>query len=172
MAQYPLLHKATFTHPAIDNHAHPLLKSAHRNDFAFEGLISEAEGDALAQDAIHTLACIRATAQLRPLLGLAENATWDDIKAKRAELDYDELCKIFIEPTRIQCMLIDDGLGVKDIAEHYSWHDRFTTSPTLQIVRIEIVAEVSFAFSSSVSTWMGPHVESRISSKPFWSHIY
>ncbi|TFK37638.1 amidohydrolase-domain-containing protein [Crucibulum laeve] len=141
---YPQLHAAAFNHPAIDNHAHPLLAAAHRDALPFEGLISEAEGDSLTQDAVHTLACFRATAELRPLFGLGESATWDDIKAARARVDYTELCKRCMEPTGIQCILIDDGLGgVKDLAQDYKAHDQFTPSPTKRIVRVEIVAEVS-----------------------------
>ncbi|OBZ74438.1 Protein fluG [Grifola frondosa] len=44
-------------------------------------------------------------------------------------------------PTRIQCILIDDGLGSAWTLHHYKWHDQFTTSPTKRIVRVEIVAE-------------------------------
>ncbi|KAF8216413.1 amidohydrolase-domain-containing protein [Mycena galopus ATCC 62051] len=39
-------------------------------------------------------------------------------------------------------MLLDDGLGgVEEFAEGYAWHDKFATSPTKRIVRVEIVAE-------------------------------
>lgn len=138
------LHSTAFTHPAIDNHAHPLLRSEHRNEFPFEGLISEATGTALTKDATHTLACIRATSQLSPLLNLPPTATWDDVKAARSAIPYDDLCTLFIKPTLIHCILIDDGLGNKDIAETYTFHDRFTLTPSFQVVRIEIVAEVSF----------------------------
>jgi hypothetical protein len=139
---FPQLYTSAFTFPAIDNHAHPLLKAQHRSSFPFEGLISEAEGEALSRDSTHTLACLRATAQLRKVFKL-ESASWDDIKAARVKLDYRDLCKMFLEPTGIQCILLDDGLGgVHEFAEDYTWHDQFTTSRTKRIVRIEIVAEV------------------------------
>lgn len=44
-------------------------------------------------------------------------------------------------------MLLDDGLGgVEEFAEGYAQHDRFTTSPTKRIVRVEIVAEVRLVY--------------------------
>lgn len=136
-----LLHIVS-SHPAIDNHAHALLKIENRDAMPFEGLISEAAGLALTEDAIHTLACYRATAQLADLYGLSKDAGWEDVKRKRKELDYDQLCRLCMEPTRIQCILIDDGLGVRDMVNDYKWHDRYTGSPTKRIVRIEVVAQV------------------------------
>ncbi|KAJ7224341.1 amidohydrolase 2 [Mycena pura] len=140
---YPELQEACQYYPAIDNHAHPLLKEEHRDRFDFEGLISEAQGSALAVDAVHTLACRRAVPQLAAVLNL-QNATWESIKAARAKLPYSDLCNLFMHPsvTGIQCMLLDDGLGgVEEFAEGLSWHDKFAGSPTRRIVRVEIVAE-------------------------------
>ena len=141
--RYPKLSEAAFSYLAIDSHAHPLLREEHRDRFPFEGLVSEAQGDALIQDAVHTVACKRATAQIRRLLNLDERASWDDLKLARASSSYVELCKMCFEPARIQCILIDDGLGGSDdFAEDYTWHDQFTNSPTRRIVRVEVVAEV------------------------------
>jgi hypothetical protein len=138
------LYQTAFTFPAIDNHAHPLLRLEYRDhkDIPFEGVISEAGGDAL-RDSIHTLACRRATAQLADLYQL-KDASWDDIKAHRSGVEYIDLCKKCIEPAGIQCILIDDGLGAPEMAADYTWHDQFTHSATRRIVRIEVVAEVSF----------------------------
>ncbi|EMD35054.1 hypothetical protein CERSUDRAFT_116557 [Gelatoporia subvermispora B] len=135
------LHRIVFSYPAIDNHAHALLKPEFRDVFPFEGLISEATGCALTQDAVQTLACFRATAQLAGLFRLDPKAGWEDVKRTRQAMNYDELCRICMGPTRIQCILIDDGLGTAGMCEDYKWHDRFTASPTKRIVRVEIVAE-------------------------------
>ena len=98
---------------------------------------------ALTQDAVHTLACFRATQQLSQALGLKGEPTWEAVKQARDAMDYDRLCKTFMDATNIQCILIDDGLGgVSQYAEGYKWHDRFTRSPTKRIVRVEILAEV------------------------------
>ncbi|EKM52321.1 uncharacterized protein PHACADRAFT_260640 [Phanerochaete carnosa HHB-10118-sp] len=136
------LARVALSYPAIDNHAHPLLKAEHRSHLEFEGLVSEATGQALTQDAIHTLACFRATAQLGQILGLKGELTWEKVKQVRDALDYDRLCRVFMEATGIQCILIDDGLGgSSQYAEDYKWHDRFTRSPTKRIVRVEALAE-------------------------------
>ena len=137
----PDLSKAAFTHPAIDNHAHPLLRVQSRNDVPFRGIISEAQGKGLT-DAFHTLPSLRATRQLAKLFSLDEDASWADIEAHRASMDYMDLCKLCFKDTNIQCILIDDGLGAADLVEGYRWHDQFTPSPSTRIVRVEIVAEV------------------------------
>jgi len=141
------LSQVVFNYPAIDNHAHPLLKASHKDsdNFPFEGLVSEAQGPSLLRDAPTTLACFRATIQLSKLynLNLAQ-PSWEDIRQARKSIDYGDLCKMCLEPTNIQCILIDDGLGgVKEFAEDYKWHDKYTHSLTKRIVRVEIVAEVS-----------------------------
>jgi len=137
------LARVTFGYPAIDNHAHPLLTAANRNAIPFEGLISEANpGQGLTEDDPSTLACFRATAQLSRLYRLSVEPTWEAVKAARASVDYEQLCIRCMEPSRIQCILMDDGLGgVQELAEGYKWHDRYTYSPTKRIVRVETLAE-------------------------------
>ncbi|KAK7030689.1 CBM1 domain-containing protein [Favolaschia claudopus] len=139
---YPELRSACRFYPAIDNHAHPILTDEHRDRFAFEGLISEANGSALTVDAVNTVACLRAVPELASIL--KANPTWTAVKETRSKMDYQELCDRFMNPTvtGIQCMLLDDGLGgVEEFAQDYAMHDKFATSPTKRIVRVEIVAE-------------------------------
>ncbi|KAI0049722.1 hypothetical protein FA95DRAFT_1537733 [Auriscalpium vulgare] len=129
------------TYPAIDNHAHPLLAAAHRTAVPFEGLVSEADGAALA-DSVHTLACFAATRTLAQLYGLTKEVVWDDVKAKRDKINYDDLCALCFRDAHIQCILLDDGLGgVQEMSEGFRWHDRFTKSPTRRIVRVEVLAQ-------------------------------
>jgi hypothetical protein len=138
---FPALRKAALTFPAIDNHAHPLLREQNRNDLPYEGIISEASGKAL-KDAAHTLACFRATPQLAKLLGLPESATWEDVKAARSTCNYEELCVNSFKDTAIQTILIDDDLDDHGRIYDISWHDQFLKSPSRRIVRVEVVAEV------------------------------
>jgi hypothetical protein len=139
---FPSLHKAVFTQPALDNHAHLLLRTDKRHLLPFEGVISEAKGPALIEDARHTLACSRATKQLAQLYGLDPmNATWEDVKSHRNGLDYRELCSICFEKSGIKHILIDDGLDAS-LSEDYRWHDQFINGNTRRIVRIEVEAEV------------------------------
>ncbi|KAI0286499.1 amidohydrolase 2 [Russula brevipes] len=128
-------------YPAIDNHAHPLLTEANRDRLPFEGLASEAEGSAL-EDAVYTLALTAARRDLVQLYDLPRHALWEAVKEHRASRAYDELCELCFRKAKIQCILIDDGLGgVKEMAKGYQWHDRYTTSPTRRIVRVEVVAQ-------------------------------
>ena len=139
------LSRIVFSYPAIDNHAHAFLREEHKNAWPFEGLISEAQGDGpLLRDAVQTLACYRATTQLAKLFGLGPNADWEAVKAYRNSIPYEQLCKMCMEPTNIQCILIDDGLGGADKHKmyDYKWHDNVAHSPTKRIVRVETVAEV------------------------------
>ena len=139
------LSRAILSFPSIDNHAHAFLREEFRDTVPFEGLITEAHGeDPLTQDAVQTMACFRATAQLAKLFGLGQNADWEAVKAFRRSLPYEQLCRACMEPTRIQCILLDDGLGGDDRAKlyDYKWHDQFTRSPTKRIVRVESLAEV------------------------------
>jgi len=130
---------AVFTYPAIDNHAHPLLKETHRNNFAFEGLLSEATGEALTEDAIHSLACYRATKQLSKLFECEND--WATVSATRKAMEYEKLCDLLMKNTGIQCILLDDGLDSDDISEPFDWHDRFAPAKSKRIVRIEWLAQ-------------------------------
>lgn len=141
------LRKVTFAYPAIDNHCHPLLQESHRDDVPFDGVLSEARGAALTEDAVHSLAGYRATKQLSQLYGGSpDRHTWEQIREHRTGREYDELCRRSFEPANIQCLLIDDGLGgVEEMCESYTWHDQFTSSPSKRIVRVEVIAEVGFS---------------------------
>lgn len=142
------LHRTVFTYPAIDNHAHPLLKESHRNAFAFEGLLSEATGDALTEDSIHTLACYRAAKQLSKLFGCEND--WATVSARRKAMDYEELCDLSMKNTGIQCILLDDGLDSDDISAPFDWHDRFTPAKSKRIVRIEWLAQVCLFLGNAI----------------------
>ncbi|KAI0351678.1 hypothetical protein OH77DRAFT_1429514 [Trametes cingulata] len=135
------LSRVIFSYPAIDNHAHAFLREEHKDDYPFEGLISEASGEKTSQDATYTMACYRATSQLAKLFGLGPDADWEAIKQHRRTLPYDALCRMCMEPTHIQCILIDDGLGSAAKMYPYNWHDQFTAAPTKRIVRVEALAE-------------------------------
>lgn len=138
-----------FGYPAIDNHCHPILSEAHKNDFSLEGIFTEAQGDAI-EDAEYTLPGYRATKELAEFFGC--EADWDIVKVKRKKLPYDDLCRFSFERTGIQCLLLDDGLDADGhkACEGISWHDQFTSSPSKRILRIEALAQVrTFASNKS-----------------------
>lgn len=140
---FPLLYKAAFRQPAIDNHAHPLLREDMKDSLPFEGVFSEATGDAL-KDAPYTMATYRGMKQLASLYGLGDagKATWEELKTFRKGLDYLDLCKRCFQEAGIRCVLMDDGLGGSlSPGEQYKWHDQFTAVKTRRLVRVEVVAE-------------------------------
>jgi hypothetical protein len=131
-----------FNYPAIDNHAHPLLKEEYRQSLAFEGSISEARPDTIGE-AVYSLPGYRATRQLAELYGLDPDVGWEEIKRYRDSLAYDQLCNMNMKRSGIQCLLLDDGLrGAQEMANDLSWHGRFTNNSVYRLVRIEAVAEV------------------------------
>jgi hypothetical protein len=75
-------------------------------------------------NAVLTFSHATATRDLVQLYGLPHHASWEDVKKHRSACDYDELCQLCVSKAKVQCILIDDGLGgVEDIAEGYRWHD-------------------------------------------------
>jgi hypothetical protein len=135
------LRQIVFHHPAIDNHAHPLLKNDGSLDFT--GAISEARGGAL-KDASTSLAAMRAARQLAPLYGIEEDVPeWSTVLEARRNAETEEVRWTCFQAARIQCLLLDDGLGDASACEDVRFHDRFTSSPSKRIVRIEVIAEVS-----------------------------
>ena len=76
------LRDVVFNYPAIDNHAHPLLKEEHRRSTPFEGAIEEAQPNAI-EDAIHSLPGYRTTRQLAELYGLDPDVDWEEVKSHR-----------------------------------------------------------------------------------------
>ncbi|KAI0555578.1 amidohydrolase-domain-containing protein [Xylaria curta] len=137
--QYGLLDRAIDATPIIDHHAHPLLKSEFMNDHPLLSIATEAHGDAL-QHTFSSLAHIRAVRQLAETLDC--EATWDAVASciarKRASSSEAWIRQCL---DGIETILIDDGLGIPDKAEQYSWHNLFTKSKCKRIVRIESVAE-------------------------------
>lgn len=147
------------THPLIDNHAHNLLScdvAADYDSYPFESITSEAHGRAL-ENARTALPLLRAVKQLGELYG-TPCANWDDVLAAHTrwvQEDYDGLIRRSLEGTHM--LLLDDLLSDEDV-ESYEWHDRFTSSPTKRIVRIEAVAASLLRDIMSVSRKPGESV--------------
>ena len=140
------LSDVVFNYPAIDNHAHPLLKEERRRSLPFEEAISEAQPNAI-KDAVHSLPGYRATRQLAELYGLDPGADWEEIKSHRDSLEYDQLCDMNMQKLGIQCLLLDDGLqGVQELANDLNWHGRFSNGSVYRLIRVEPVAEVRIRY--------------------------
>lgn len=157
--------QAAHNYPIIDNHTHPLLTESHKNDFPIEGMISEAQGTALTEDAIHTLACYRATRQLSGLFQCEND--WESVKTSRSSMAYAQLCELCMGQTGIQCFLLDDGLDNEGLCEDIAWHDKFSSSPSKRVLRVEILAQVRYHLIVSnkfLQTIITEHTETSCSS--------
>ncbi|KAF5381899.1 hypothetical protein D9757_007592 [Collybiopsis confluens] len=136
------LRRTAFNFPAIDNHAHPLLKSQHRTNIPFGVIISEADEDAI-KDAPLTLASLRSAIQLAGVLGIEKEpreGLWERVEQARDAMDYDQLCDLFMKQCGIQSILLDDGLGQPELVEDWKWHRKFGCD-SKRVVRVEIEAE-------------------------------
>ncbi|KAI4739282.1 glutamine synthetase/guanido kinase [Aureobasidium sp. EXF-12298] len=139
MATLEDLRKVVRSCPVIDNHAHNLLLPSKQDVHDLLTATTEAQGDAL-EDTKTSLSHIRAVRQLRELYDLDNNATWDDLMEKRADIlqgDFESFLQRCF--TGIHTILMDDGLDDTTVYL-YDWHDDFVLDKTLRIVRIETLA--------------------------------
>ncbi|KAI5239678.1 glutamine synthetase/guanido kinase [Aureobasidium subglaciale] len=125
--------------PIIDNHAHNLLLPSKQEAYDLLSATTEAHGDALS-DTHTSLSHIRAVRQLRELYGLGNDANWNDLMEKRADIlqgNFESfLQRCFVG---VHTILMDDGLDDTTVYL-YDWHDDFILDKTLRVVRIETVA--------------------------------
>lgn len=92
------------------------------------------------KDAVHSLAHLQAVQQLSKLYGC--EPSWEAIKRYRIASGFETYAQKCFDASEIECILMDDLLVPNDgIALPYSEHDRFTTSKTRRIVRVETLAE-------------------------------
>lgn len=125
--------------PVIDNHSHNLLLPSKLSDHDLLSATTEAHGDAL-EDTRTSLSHLRAVRQLRELYGLDNDAGWDELMDKRAEIlqgNFESFLRRCF--TGIHTILMDDGLEDTNVYL-YEWHDDFILDRTLRVVRIETVA--------------------------------
>ncbi|KAF9028052.1 amidohydrolase 2 [Hymenopellis radicata] len=133
------LHRTAFNFPAIDNNGHPLLLESQRDAVPFEELFEADFGDAM-KDVPFTVPALHAVTQMGKVLGL-NDPTWDDIKRARSETGYTTLCEMYMNPTKIAGVLLDEGPAyVAEMAHDWTWHTRFGCT-VRRVVRIETSAE-------------------------------
>ncbi|CAI4215373.1 unnamed protein product [Parascedosporium putredinis] len=128
------------TIPVVDNHAHPLLLPTALGSYSFEGVVSEANGDALSF-VPSSLAHIRAVKQLSNLHKC--QPTWEAVvtatEGKRAPERYDDWMATCLAGT--ETILVDDGIGNPFELYPYEALSAYTRSRCWRIVRIERVVE-------------------------------
>lgn len=127
--------------PLLDNHAHNLLEATATppHDPPLETCFSEARGTALA-DSVNTLPHSLAVRQLAKLLQCEDD--WASVKKARDRLSLEDLSRLCFSRSNIQCILMDDGFASgNERTLPLEWHDRFLSTSTRRIVRVENVAE-------------------------------
>ncbi|THZ73677.1 glutamine synthetase/guanido kinase [Aureobasidium pullulans] len=139
MATLDDLRKVIQSCPVIDNHAHNLLLPSKQEAYDLLSATTEAQGDALT-DTHTSLSHIRAVRQLRELYDLDNDAQWEDLMEKRADILHGNF-ESFLRRcfTGVHTILMDDGLDDTTVYL-YDWHDDFILDKTLRVVRIETVA--------------------------------
>jgi Amidohydrolase len=132
------------SHPVIDNHCHNLLQDLLSPQYAFEVIVSEAQGLALEQSA-HSVSRLRAEKQLKSLYSfdnIEASSTWKSLlKARREHVEKDPNALVSKCLEGIHCMLIDDGFADINDLHPVQWHSQFNSAPARRVLRIESLAE-------------------------------
>lgn len=123
--------------PAIDQHAHNLLRADAVGRYSYPSAFTEGyDPEIVSRHARHTLFFRRSLRDLARLLGCAP--TEDAVLARRAALGLDELTRHCFAAARLDAILLDDGFLPDDI-QPVAWHRTFV--PAYRLLRIEYLAE-------------------------------
>lgn len=123
--------------PAIDQHAHNLLRPETAARFPLAAAFTEAyDPDFLAHHARSTLCYRRSLREIAELLGCP--AQEEAVLARRTELGFDELTKRCFAAARLEAVFLDDGF-LPDQVVPTKDHERFV--PVSRLERLEHVAE-------------------------------
>ncbi|KAI8454203.1 amidohydrolase-domain-containing protein [Phakopsora pachyrhizi] len=150
VVRYPGLYQTCFRCPAIDNHAHNVLRDIYSRQggklnflkdrqIPLESIFTEAEGEAfLSNHSTSSLAAISSVEKLSKLYNCSNENGWKSVSEKIKSLDLISRCKKCFEKSGIYTILFDDLLsGVEDSCHRFNWHARFTVKPPKRIVRLE-----------------------------------
>ncbi|MFP5212143.1 MAG: amidohydrolase family protein [Acidobacteriota bacterium] len=124
-------------YPAIDHHAHNLLRPEDADSNPYAAAFTEAtDGEAIKRHARHTLFFRRS---LRDVAGLLEcEPTEEAILTRRRELGFDRLASICFEAANLSEVFLDDGFLPDRVV---TWEDHRRFVPVRRILRLEYLAE-------------------------------
>lgn len=123
--------------PAIDQHAHPLLKADAWVSMPFTAFFTESrDPDIIQHHARHTLFYRRSLRDMAALLSCEASET--AVVARRRELGLDALSARCFQASNLSAVFLDDGFLPDNILPR-RWHRRFV--PVRRILRIENLAE-------------------------------
>ncbi|MDJ0617618.1 MAG: amidohydrolase family protein [Calothrix sp. MO_192.B10] len=123
--------------PAIDQHAHNLLKKEAIANYPYAAAFTEGhDADIINHHARHTLFYRRSLRDIADLLKCEPQES--EILAQRNILGLEELTKTCFNAANLDAVLLDDGLLPEQILP-WQWHQQFV--PVRRLLRIEDVAQ-------------------------------
>lgn len=123
--------------PAIDQHAHNLLRPEVAARTPFQAAFTEGAGPVILDDhARHTLFYRRSLRDIGQLLGCGPSE--EDILARRAELGLEQLARMCFDAANLEAILLDDGFLPEQVLP-LSWHEPFVR--VHRLLRLEWLAE-------------------------------
>lgn len=123
--------------PAIDQHAHNLLRSDVAANLPYAAAFTESDDSAIVNSHARYTLCYQRS--LRDIAALLEcDATEDAVLAQRTQLGWEELTRRCFEAAQLQAIYLDDGFLPNDILP-LSWHQQFVS--VHRLLRIEWLAE-------------------------------
>ena len=147
--------------PAIDQHAHNLLKPEFADRQPFVSAFTEGGDPALVMHhASHTLFYRRSLREIAGLLGCAPSE--DEILSRRREMGERDLTALCFEASMLSAVFLDDGL-LPEMSHSWEWHRQFV--PVRRILRIESLAETLMESSESFDSFVDAF-QSRIDPPP------
>src|ERR1051325_6707125 len=123
--------------PAVDQHAHNVLREEVAGSIPFPSFFSEGSGSAiLAHHARGSLFFRRSIREIASLLGCPPSE--EAIVSRRRELGLERLTELCFGAANLEAILLDDGFMAK-LTQPVSWHGRFGEAQ--RILRLEALAE-------------------------------
>ncbi|GET36504.1 amidohydrolase family protein [Microseira wollei] len=123
--------------PAIDQHAHNLLKPEVFDRYPYGAAFTEGyDADIVNYHARHTLCYRRSLREIATLLEC--EPTEEAILSRRRELGIDRLAELCFNAANIETILLDDGFLPDEVLPG-EWHQKFVT--VHRVLRLEWLAE-------------------------------
>ncbi|MFH7024998.1 MAG: amidohydrolase family protein [Heteroscytonema crispum UTEX LB 1556] len=126
-----------FDIPAIDQHAHNLLKPEIAASYPYPAAFTEGYDEQIINHhARHTLFYRRSLREIAALLECeAQEAA---ILARRENLGLENLTQLYFKAANLEAIYLDDGL-LPDAILPLSWHEKF--AQVKRVLRLEVLAE-------------------------------
>ena len=136
--------------PAIDQHAHPLLKTDAWSSMPFAAFFTESRDPDIIQNHVrHTLFFHRSLRDIAALLSCEPSET--EIAARRRALGLEALSSRCLQVSKLAAVFLDDGF-LPDAISPLQWHHRFV--PVRRILRLEHLAENLLATDLQFDAWL------------------